>query len=243
MHARIAAGRRVSLEECKNVIVKLANKNNEDISKCIIGAKALLGDEAVQPFEEKFKAYVEYLKTRVDDIAKELKDILKNTKHAHVYIFRLNIWCTYKLDGERKMKTFIGSAVEVDDTINLDEDSISEYELKADVGTNISKGMTISAVCKLIGLYYEQMSSFIRSVHNQLGLDKLEAVIMKNDAFINDAIKHIDEIASSIMSFAKEHEFTSINISNFEITIRSIEDEAEGVSSKLYPVVKADDAE
>lgn len=240
VHARIVAGRRISLDECKNAIIKLANKNNEDISKCLIGAKLLLGDEAVSDYETKFKAYVEYLKTKVDDSAKELRDVLKIAKTIHLYVFRMNIWCTYKLDGEKKTKTFIGNVVE-DSNLNIDEDRISDYEIKAEVGDKITRSTTIAALSKIVGIAYDEMTSFLRSIVNQTGIEtKYDELNKKNEEFINDVIAHIPKMADDILLFIKEHELTTLKVSNFEVTIAVIDDDGKESSvCKLYPITES----
>lgn len=234
---KLVVGRRVSTEECANALMRLLSKNSEETSRALHGANELFpNDSRLQNYEKKYKTFIEYFQSKKDEIAASLKELIRENKKVKLYVFRMNLWVVY---GD-KTKNFIGEALEEKDSCRIGEELFGDIEIKADVGTSVTKETAIAALLKMVGTSYEQTKMFIQSMNNQLNLftkDEIEHLNERNNKFLNDIIPHVNEIADDVLETIKECNDITIKFSAFKVSL-DLYKEDKPENKQIYPSAK-----
>lgn len=234
---KLVVGRRVSVEECANALMRLVSKNSEEIARALHGANELFpNDSRLQNYEKKYKTFIEYFQSKKDDIAASLRELLRDNKKIKLYVFRMNLWAVY---GD-KTKNFIGEVLEEKDSCHINEELVGDIEIKADVGINVTKETSTAALLKMIGTSYEQTKTFAQSMNNQLNLftkDEIEHLNERNNKFLNGIIPHVNEIADAVMETMKECNDITIKFSAFKVSL-DLYKEDKPENKQIYPIAK-----
>lgn len=227
---KASASKRITINDCKNALSQLLSRYDKDLATCLTGMVPFKIDgleEKLSQYKDKAKAFIEYFHSQLDELSKQLLEIMKKNNKVRIYIFRLNLWVTYKTKEGPVSKAFIGSVVEPSEKVQPEKELSSEPSMKADIVKKLSFELSLSALYRIIGTSYEQNRVFFEGFQNQTDIltDEDMAELNKlNDAYLTGSAERITELANKLLEFSS-HEDISLDIKGLSITGQSYDED------------------